>query len=73
MTTSTRRIVLAARPHGEPTDDDFRFEEVDLPEPADGQVLLQTLDLSLDPYMRGRMSAAKSYAPPVEILSLIHI
>ncbi len=67
MSTSTRRIVLAARPHGEPTDDDFRFEEVDLPEPADGQVLLQTLDLSLDPYMRGRMSAAKSYAPPVEI------
>lgn len=68
MTThTTRRIVLAARPHGEPTDDDFRFEEVDLPEPGEGQAVLQTLDLSLDPYMRGRMSAAKSYAPPVEI------
>lgn len=68
MTTqTTRRIVLAARPHGEPTDDDFRFEEVELADLSDGQVLLQTLDLSLDPYMRGRMSAAKSYAAPVEI------
>ncbi|WP_328856303.1 NADP-dependent oxidoreductase [Williamsia herbipolensis] len=64
---SARRIVLAARPHGEPQDSDVRFEEFSLPEPREGQVLLQTLDLSLDPYMRGRMSSAKSYAPPVEI------
>lgn len=64
---TTRRIVLAARPHGEPKDSDFRFEEAPLPELGDGQALLQTLDLSLDPYMRGRMSSAKSYAAPVEI------
>ncbi|MBT0567327.1 NADP-dependent oxidoreductase [Williamsia sp. CHRR-6] len=69
MTTpqTTRRIVLAARPHGEPVDSDFRFEEAELPALGERQVLLQTLDLSLDPYMRGRMSAAKSYAAPVEI------
>ena len=66
MTTATR-IVLAERPHGEPKDSDFRFEEFALRAPQDGEVSLQTLYLSLDPYMRGRMSAAKSYAPPVEI------
>ena len=46
-------------------DDDFLVTDVDLPEPAEGQVVLRTLYLSLDPYMRGRMSEAKSYAPPV--------
>ncbi|PHV66474.1 NADP-dependent oxidoreductase [Williamsia muralis] len=66
MTNGTR-IVLAARPHGEPKDSDFRFEEFDLSEPGPGEVALETLYLSLDPYMRGRMSAAKSYAAPVEI------
>lgn len=63
----TTRIVLASRPHGEPTQENFRTETVDLPEPAVGEALLQTLYLSLDPYMRGRMSEAPSYAPPVEI------
>ena len=70
MTTSTlinRRIVLASRPVGAPSPDDFRFEDVPVGEPADGQLLLQILYLSLDPYMRGRMSAAKSYAKPVAI------
>ncbi len=62
-----RRIVLAARPKGEPKLSDFRLETVAVAEPADGQVLLEILYLSLDPYMRGRMSAAKSYARPVEI------
>ncbi len=66
-TTKNRRIVLAARPKGEPKDTDFRIEETDLAEPAEGQVLLRTLYLSLDPYMRGRMNAARSYAAPVEI------
>lgn len=66
MPESTR-IVLASRPHGEPTHDNFRTETVTLPAPADGQVLLQTLYLSLDPYMRGRMSDKESYAAPVEI------
>ncbi len=62
-----RRIVLAARPLGAPLPSDFREEEADLPVPTEGEVLLRTLYLSLDPYMRGRMNAAKSYAKPVEI------
>lgn len=66
MTTSTR-IVLASRPHGAPTQDNFRTEQVDLPDPGPGEALLQTLYLSLDPYMRGRMSDAPSYAPPVQV------
>ncbi len=64
---TNRRVVLAARPKGEPKDGDFRFEQVDVPPPADGEVLVRTIYLSLDPYMRGRMSEAKSYAPSVEI------
>ncbi len=61
------RIVLASRPHGEPTEQNFRTETVELPDPGPGQVQLATLYLSLDPYMRGRMSDAPSYAPPVEL------
>ena len=62
-----RRIVLAARPTGAPLPSDFREEKAELPVPAAGEVLLRTLYLSLDPYMRGRMNATKSYAKPVEI------
>jgi hypothetical protein len=62
-----RRIVLAARPNGEPRDEDFRLEVVDLPSPGEDQLLLRTIYLSLDPYMRGRMNAGPSYAPPVEV------
>jgi NADPH-dependent curcumin reductase CurA len=62
-----QRILLAARPEGEPTLENFRIETADTPEPAAGQVPLQILYLSLDPYMRGRMSAARSYAEPVAI------
>lgn len=65
--SSNRRIVLAARPVGEPKPSDFRLDTAPIPEPGDGQVLLRTLWLSLDPYMRGRMSAARSYAQPVEV------
>jgi NADPH-dependent curcumin reductase len=65
--TMNRRLVLAARPDGEPKPSDFRLETVPVPQPQAGQVLLKTLWLSLDPYMRGRMSTAKSYANPVEI------
>jgi NADPH-dependent curcumin reductase CurA len=64
---TNRRIVLAARPHGDPKPSDFRLETVPIGTPADGEILLKTLWLSLDPYMRGRMSAAKSYAKSVEI------
>jgi NADPH-dependent curcumin reductase CurA len=62
-----RRIVLAERPKGAPTRANFRMEEAPVPAPADGQVLLRTEFLSLDPYMRGRMSDAPSYAPPVAV------
>jgi NADPH-dependent curcumin reductase len=66
-TRLNRRIVLAARPKGEPQETDFRLEDAPVPQPADGQVLLRTLYLSLDPYMRGRMNEGPSYAPPVSI------
>ena len=66
-TTLNRRIVLNARPRGAPTASDFRIESDPVPTPADGQVLLRTLYLSLDPYMRGRMSDGPSYAAPVAI------
>ena len=62
-----RRIVLASRPVGAPTKDDFRLEEAATPEPKEGEVLLRSIYLSLDPYMRGRMNDAPSYAPPVAI------
>lgn len=66
-TLRQRRWVLASRPHGEPVADNFRLEEATVPEPAEGEVLLRTIYLSLDPYMRGRMSDAPSYSPPVEL------
>ncbi|KQQ45655.1 NADP-dependent oxidoreductase [Methylobacterium sp. Leaf125] len=67
MTNVNRRIVLAARPHGEPNASHFRLEETRMPVAKAGEVLLANHYLSLDPYMRGRMSAAKSYAEPVAI------
>ena len=66
-TSLNRRIVLNARPHGAPTAADFRLESDSVPKPEAGQVLLRTLYLSLDPYMRGRMSDGPSYAAPVAI------
>lgn len=65
--TIQRAIVLNSRPVGAPTADNFRLRETALPVPADGELLLRTLYLSLDPYMRGRMSDAESYADPVAI------
>jgi NADPH-dependent curcumin reductase CurA len=62
-----KRVLLAARPVGEPKESDFRIDEMPVPEPRAGEMLLRTLWLSLDPYMRGRMSDAPSYAKPVEI------
>ena len=62
-----RRIVLASRPQGAPTTANFRLEREAVPEPGDNELLLQTLFLSLDPYMRGRMSDAASYAAPVAV------
>lgn len=65
LLTETTRIVPASRPHGEPADEDFRTETVELPAPADGEVLLQALYLSLDPCMRGRTDDRDSHAEPV--------
>lgn len=64
---TNRRWVLASRPQGAPTADNFRLETADIPQPEDGQILLRAVYLSLDPYMRGRMSDAPSYAPPVAL------
>jgi NADPH-dependent curcumin reductase CurA len=66
-TVINQRIVLAKRPLGEPKHSDFRIEQVELNELKQGEILLKTTYLSLDPYMRGRMSDAPSYAAPVEI------
>jgi len=60
--TTFQRMVLASRPRGAVLPENFRLETVDVPELADGQVLVRNHYLSLDPYMRGRMSEAKSYA-----------
>ncbi len=63
----SREVILAARPSGAPKESDFELREVAMPEAGHGQVLVRVLYLSLDPYMRGRMNDAKSYAPPVKI------
>jgi NADPH-dependent curcumin reductase CurA len=67
MPQAAKRVVLASRPVGEPKASDFRIEDYPLPTPNEGQVLLRTIWLSLDPYMRARMSDAPSYAAPVQI------
>ncbi|CAN7317370.1 NADP-dependent oxidoreductase [Rhizobacter sp. LjRoot28] len=64
MSNTYQRIVLASRPDGEPTPQNFRLESVAVPEPAEGQVLVRNHYLSLDPYMRGRMNDGKNYAQP---------
>jgi NADPH-dependent curcumin reductase len=65
--TINRRFVLAERPKGEPTAATLRLETRPVPVPEPGQMLLRTEYLSLDPYMRGRMSDAPSYAAPVAL------
>src|SRR3954470_2651224 len=64
---TTREWQLAARPHGEPTPGDFRLVELERPDPAEGQVVVRMLAMSVDPYMRGRMRLGPSYAAPWEI------
>ncbi|MBC5774697.1 NADP-dependent oxidoreductase [Pontibacter sp. KCTC 32443] len=63
----TRSILLNERPQGLPTDNTFKFKEEELPGLQEGQVLLKSLYISVDPYMRGRMSDAKSYVPPYKL------
>jgi len=64
---ANRRIILNSRPVGAPVAENFRLEPLGVPALSAGQVLLRTMYLSLDPYMRGRMSDAPSYAPPVAV------
>lgn len=71
MDSTNQRIVLKSYPKGEPTIADFGLEDVAIPTPREGQVLLRTLYLSLDPYMRGRMSEAESYAPSIALNDVI--
>ena len=66
MATS-REIHLAARPHGVPQPTDFALVEVDVPEPADGEVLIRNAYMSVDPSMRPRMNDVKSYLPPFQV------
>jgi len=65
--TSTREIHLASRPHGAPTPENFRLVDAELPELAEGQVLVRNTVMSVDPYMRGRMNDVKSYVPPFQV------
>ncbi len=64
---TNRQITLAARPVGFPKESDFNLIETPIPTPQDGEVLVKMLYLSVDPYMRGRMNDAKSYAKPVAL------
>ena len=65
--TTTRAVHLASRPDGVPTQDNFRIEEISLPELSDGQILVANDVMSVDPYMRGRMNDVKPYVPPFQI------
>ena len=67
MTDQMQCITLAQRPVGAPKDEDFKLETRAVPTPGDGEVLVRVHYMSLDPYMRGRMNDAKSYADPVPI------
>lgn len=71
MTAENLQVRLASRPAGAPSTANFEFTREPVPVPGDGQVLIRTRYLSLDPYMRGRMSNAPSYAPPVEVGGLM--
>ena len=63
----SREVRLAQRPVGEPKPEDFELAERELGEPGDGRLLVRNRFMSVDPYMRGRMSDAKSYVPPYEL------
>ncbi|MFW5473528.1 NADP-dependent oxidoreductase [Knoellia sp. CPCC 206450] len=67
LPTSSREWHLVARPQGWPTTDDFALREAPVSAPAEGKVLVRNLHFSVDPYMRGRMNAVKSYTPPFQL------
>ena len=68
---TNRKILLASRPAGMPTLDNFEIADTEMPQPQAGEILLRTLYLSVDPYMRGRMSDRKSYIPPFAVNEVI--
>lgn len=68
---TNRRVTLAARPDGFPKESDFAVDEADVPGPGTGEVLVHLSHASIDPYQRGRMSEARSYAKPMEIGDVI--
>ena len=67
MTRINQRWLLVKRPEGMPEDNCWKWEEVDVPELKNGEILIKSLYLSIDPYMRGRMNDAVSYTGPVQI------
>jgi hypothetical protein len=67
MSGINKQILLASRPVGFPKPSDFQLVETPVPEPGEGEILVGASYLSVDPYMRGRMSDAKSYAEPVKL------
>ena len=71
IANANRQIVLAARPDGAPKETDFRLVEAPVPEPADGELLVRTIWLSLDPYMRLRMGTDLRYYPPIPLGDVI--
>src|SRR5947207_6584883 len=71
MPERNRKIVLKRRPNGVPVPEDFAVAEGPLPEPGEAEVVLRGIYLSLDPYMRGRISGVRSYARPTEIGEVI--
>jgi NADPH-dependent curcumin reductase CurA len=71
MPERNRQVLLKRRPEGMPTPGDFDVVDAPLPEPKEGEVLLRGIYLSLDPYMRGRISGVRSYAKPTEIGDVI--
>ena len=71
MDNRNRQVVLKQRPTGAPTPADFEIRDAPLPDPGAGEVLIRGIYLSLDPYMRGRISGVRSYAKPVEIGAVI--
>ena len=71
MENRNRQVLLKRRPSGGPTLADFEIADAPLPEPDDGQVLVRGIYLSLDPYMRGRISGVRSYAKPVDIGAVV--
>jgi NADPH-dependent curcumin reductase CurA len=72
MPFTSREIRLASRPKGEPQPSDFELAETEVADPADGQLIVRNTFMSVDPYMRGRMSDAKSYAAPYNLGEVMH-